>query len=313
MLDNDNIDKKTYSDLMEEIKKLNSDYQNLRRSKNYKIGKAINMTVTAVKTGKLSQAKKQFLRWENAVRSKRFAGIPQQVNQSFPPSNYFTNERIAVYTVVFGKYDSLLEPYCHPDNIDYYLITDQDVDLDKSLWVKKDISVFEPELKEMTNAEKNRFFKMNPFDVFPEYKYSIYIDGNIQVITDLSEYIYRIGSCGFAAHMHSSRDCVYEESKAIVFAKKETQENMDKHIEHLRNDRFPEHYGMLECNVLVRRNCPVCKKLMKEWWKEFLTYSKRDQISMPYILYKNGIQIDEVGTLGNNVYENPSFRIVTHN
>jgi len=57
----------------------------------------------------------------------------------------------------------------------------------------------------------------------------------------------------------------------------------------------------------------VCKKLMEEWWKEFLTYSKRDQISMPYVLYKNRISISEVGTLGNNVYENPSFRIVTHN
>ena len=104
-----------------------------------------------------------------------------------------------------------------------------------------------------------------------------------------------------------------QKDDVVVFAKKETQENMDKHIEHLRTDRFPEHYGMLECNVLVRRNCPVCKNLMKEWWKEFLTYSKRDQISMPYVLYKNGISIDEVGTLGNNVYENPSFRIVTHN
>ena len=313
MLDNDNIDKKIYSNLMEEIKKMNSDYQNLRKSKNYKIGKAINMTVTALKTGKLLQAKNQFLRWENAVRSKKFAGTPQKVNRTFPSSNYFTKERIAVYTVVFGKYDSFLEPYCHPDNIDYYLITDQEVDINKTSWIKMDISAFESELKGMTNAEKNRFFKMNPFDVFPDYQYSIYVDGNVQIITDLSEYIYRIGSCGFAAHMHSSRDCVYEESKAIVFAKKETQENMDRHIKHLRNDRFPAHYGMLECNVLVRRNNPVCKKLMEERWKEFLTYSKRDQISIPYVLYKNGITVDEVGTLGNNVYENPAFRIVTHN
>ena len=313
MLDNDNIDKKIYSNLMEEIKKMNSDYQNLRKSKNYKIGKAINMTVTALKTGKLLQAKNQFLRWENAVRSKKFAGTPQKVNRTFPSSNYFTKERIAVYTVVFGKYDSFLEPYCHPDNIDYYLITDQEVDINKTSWIKMDISAFESELKGMTNAEKNRFFKMNPFDVFPDYQYSIYVDGNVQIITDLSEYIYRLGSCGIAAHMHSSRDCVYEESKAIVFAKKETQENMDRHIKHLRNDRFPAHYGMLECNVLVRRNNPVCKKLMEEWWKEFLTYSKRDQISIPYVLYKNGITVDEVGTLGNNVYENPAFRIVTHN
>lgn len=313
MLDKDKIDKKIYSELMEEIKELNSDYKNLRRSKNYKIGKAINMTVAALRTGKFAQARKQFLRWRNAVCSKKFNGTPKRINRTYPSSNYFTNERIAVYTVVFGNYDTILEPYCHPDNIDYYFITDQEVDMGETSWKRMDISAFEPKLKGLSNTEKNRFFKMNPFDIFPEYQFSIYIDGNIQVITDLTEYIYRVGSCGFAAHMHSSRDCVYEESKAIVFAKKETQRNMDRHIKYLKINNFPEHYGMLECNVLVRRNNPICKKLMEEWWTEFLTYSKRDQISIPYVLYKNGIKIDDVGTLGNNVYENPSFRVVTHN
>lgn len=312
MFDNGNIDKTIYSELMEEIKRLNSDYQGLRKSRNYKIGKAVNMTVVAIKNRKVEQAKKQFIRWKNAVRAKKFLGTPQKVKKNFS-MNYFSNQRIAVYTVVFGKYDAIQEPYCHPDNIDYYLITDQDIDLNNSLWKKKDISGFENDLKNMSNAEKNRYFKMNPFDVFAEYEYSIYIDGNIQVISDLTEYIYRVGNCGFAAHMHSSRDCVYEESNAVLFAKKETKEHIDKHMEHLHEEHFPKHYGMLECNVLVRRKCDSCKQLMRDWWWEFLTYSKRDQLSIPYVLYKNGVSVSEVGTLGNNVYENPSFRIVTHN
>lgn len=312
MLDNNSIDKKLYTELMSEIKQLNIDYKMMRGSRNYKIGKAIDMTASAVKKGKVKQAEKQFLRWKNAVRSKKFVGTPKTVKGNFIP-NYFSNERIAVYTVVFGKYDIIQEPYCKPNNVDYYLITDQNIDLKNSIWKKKDISAFEDEISGMSNIEKNRYFKMNPFDVFPEYEYSIYIDGNIQVISDLTEYIYRIGNCGFAAHMHSSRDCVYEESKAVVFIKKETQENMDKHIRHLQDEEFPKHYGMLECNVLARKKCDICKHLMQDWWSEFRLYSKRDQISIPYVLYKNGILIEDVGTLGNNVYENPSFRVVTHN
>lgn len=312
MLDNDAVNKEIYSELMDEIKRLNLDYKEMRSSRIYKIGKAVDMTVSAIKSGKVEQAKKQFIRWKNAVQSKKFLGTPKKTKDIFTP-NYFANQRIAVYTVVFGKYDTIQEPYCHPDNIDYYLITDQDVDLKNSLWKKKDISGFENDLKNLSNIEKNRYFKMNPFDVFAEYEYSIYIDGNIQVISDLTEYIYRVGNCGFAAHMHSSRDCVYEESKAAVFAKKETQDQMDKHVEHLHKKSFPEHYGMLECNVLVRRKCDACKQLMRDWWREFLTYSKRDQMSIPYVLYKNGVSIEEAGTLGNNVYENPSFRVVTHN
>lgn len=312
MLDSGVVNKEVYSELMDEIKRLNSDYKAIRNSRIYKIGKAVNMTVAAIKGQEVKQAKKQFIRWKNAVRAQKFWGTPQKATNSFTP-NYFSNQRIAVYTVVFGKYDTIQEPYYQPSNIDYYLITDLDVDLSDSLWKKKDIFEFADDLKNMSNVEKNRYFKMNPFDVFAEYEYSIYIDGNIQVISDLTEYIYRVGNCGFAAHMHSSRDCVYEESKAVLFAKKETQEHMDKHMGHLHEENFPEHYGMLECNVLVRRKCDCCKQLMRDWWQEFMTYSKRDQISIPYVLYKNGISIADVGTLGDNVYENPSFRVVTHN
>lgn len=312
MLDNNCVDKATYSDLMDEIKRLNQEYKEMRSSRIYKIGKAIEMTAVAIRSRNIEPAKRQFVRWINAVQSKKFLGTPKKICDKFE-SNYFSNKRIAVYTVVFGKYDTIQEPYCHPNNIDYYIITDQDFDLKNSCWKKKDIVDFEKNIRNMSNVEKNRYFKMNPFDVFSEYEYTIYIDGNIQVISDLTEYIYRIGKCGFAAHMHSTRDCVYEESKAVVFAKKETQEHLDIHLEHLRSDKFPEHYGMLECNVLVRRNCDDSRQLMCDWWREFMMYSKRDQMSIPYVLYKNGVSIEEVGTLGNNVYENPSFRVVVHN
>ncbi len=313
MFDNNKIDKKIYSELMTELKLLNTEYRKLRKSKEYKSGKAVWMTLQSVKKLKISAARKQYIRWRQGVKAKKYATVVHNDFKAFEP-DYFLNDRVAVYTVVFGNVDNILEPYCSPDNIDYYLITDQDIDLSKSKWNKVDISSFEDELKNMTNVQKNRFFKMKPYIVFPEYKYSIYIDGNIQVITDLTEYINRISSkCGLAAHFHSSRDCVYEESKAIIFAKKETKENMQMHLKHLEENGFPKHYGMLECNVLARVHNDFCKKIMEEWFSEFMSYSKRDQISLPFVLYNNHIPISEVATLGINVHENPSFRVLTHN
>ena len=36
---------------------------------------------------------------------------------------------------------------------------------------------------------------------------------------------------------------------------------------------------------------------MEDWWKEIEKYSNRDQVSLPYVLWKNGYQIGDVGTL----------------
>lgn len=312
MFEKSSVEKKIYSELMEEIKQLNLDYKGLRSENSFRIANAASMLLKLVKQRDFITIKKLVNRWVNGIRSRKFIGQTKKVKNT-KECNYFSSERIAVYTVVFGKYDKLLEPYCHPDNIDYYIVTDQEIENTGTAWKKIDITKFSDMLDGLSNAEKNRFFKMKPHLLFPNYNYSIYIDGNIQIISDLTEYIHYVGACGLAAHMHSSRDCVYEESEAAVFAGKESKANMSKHINHLRNQKFPEHFGMLECNVLVRRHNNVCKKLMDEWWTEFMKFSKRDQMSLPYVIYKNNISIYDVGTLGNNVNNNPSFRINSHN
>lgn len=76
---------------------------------------------------------------------------------------------------------------------------------------------------------------------------------------------------------------------------------------------MPKNYGLLQCNIIVREhNNPLCIKIMEEWWQEFQKYSKRDQISLPHVLYMNNVKVEQVGILGNNVYMNPSFRILLH-
>ena len=38
--------------------------------------------------------------------------------------DYFSEDRIAIYTCIIGAYDEILEPVFIPDNCDFYLITD---------------------------------------------------------------------------------------------------------------------------------------------------------------------------------------------
>ena len=58
---------------------------------------------------------------------------------------------------------------------------------------------------------------------------------------------------------------------------------------------MPHNYGLLETCVIARKhNLDICKKVMNDWWNEFMHTPRRDQLSLTYVLYKNGITVDEV-------------------
>lgn len=310
MLEN-NISRTVYFLLNQRLEEQNKEYLYLMSTKEYKIGSFICRLINCIKSRKWRSIRGYFwnFKWNKNVP------ISNDVNnhkdkREFNEYDYFINERIAVYACVFGKYDQLQEPVIKPDNIDYYIVTDQDIPKGSS-W--KTVTWENHIKKSFSNVEKNRFFKMHPECLFPEYRYSIYIDGNIKVISDLTPYIKLLGKTGMGFHYHNQRSCTYKELEAIKLAHKVRRKEADNYTNYLKKNHFPQNYGLLECNVIVREhNNPICKKVMLDWWEQFLNRIKRDQVSLPFILYSNGIKIDEVAVLGNNVYSNFSFRIIKH-
>ena len=77
---------------------------------------------------------------------------------------------------------------------------------------------------------------------------------------------------------------------------------------------MPANYGLLQCSVIARdHSSSIMKDIMNEWWKLFLsTSTKRDQLIIPYILYKHGISVDSLCTLGGNVITYPGLETVGH-
>ena len=99
-------------------------------------------------------------------------------DNSFNLKNYlsYPKKRVAVYTCLFGKYDKIHEPLFINPNVDYFIITDQDVS-ECSAWKKKELdNIFGTE--KMSSIEKNRFLKIMPHLFLKDYDYSIYIDAN---------------------------------------------------------------------------------------------------------------------------------------
>lgn len=310
MFYSDKLDENVYSDLMEQIKKVNLDWLDLRTSRQYKLGLVFNEVTTDISHLNLCALAKSIKRWTRGAKSKRIQSKEKQRLKFETKPNYFSHERIAIYTAVFGPYDQVPEPYCKPDNCDFFIFTDQKDSIRDSVWNKIESP---DEIKGYSNAQKNRYLKMHPHELFSEYKYSIYIDGNVQIVTDLTEYINILGSSGLGTHLHDSRNCIFLELETIIATGRENRENAKKHLLYIKESGIPEAYGLLQCNVIVREHDnPICVSIMENWWNEYQTYTKRDQISLPHVLYLKGIKIDEVGVLGNNIYRNPSFRVLNH-
>lgn len=290
------------------LQKQNEKYCLLLESKEYKLGVTITRLLDCVLHLKVKSALGYIRSLLVKKSKKKDYFFDKEYQYVGIEDNFFSTERIAVYTSIFGAYDSIKEPLFIPSNIDYYIITDQDVPED-SLWTKMDVDIPDG----LSLVEKNRYIKMHPHLYFSQYKYSIYVDGSVNIVADMTPFIWKIGNVGIAVHKHSERSCLYDELQYAIDSYKLTKEQSIKYRDYIQEQGMPRQYGLCECGIIARKhNENICKEIMELWWEEFQKNVKRDQISFPYVLYKKNISINEVCTLGKNIYKNNFFRIDRH-
>lgn len=213
----------------------------------------------------------------------------------------------AVFTCITGNYDRVNEPKFYSDNCDYYLISDENSEKLKGMqWI--DIRTVVPD-KVVDNIRRNRFCKINAPYIFSEYKYSIYIDGTIEILGDLNKYINKIGKSGIAIFKHPERNCIYQEAVACGVRKADSVSKIYTQVTDYFNEGMPYDFGLFECTILIRDNSnPICQKIMLDWWNEVFNRSYRDQLSFTYCLWKNGLKYEDVGILGENYRTSVEFR-----
>lgn len=246
--------------------------------------------------------------------------IDRQFNYDFNHDyelNYQENKlgissKIVVYTSIFGNYDHLIEPLYKSQYCDYYVITDQIVPANSS-WKKYDTSSI-TDFEELDNYKKSKYCKMFPDILFPEYDYSIWVDGNVQITADMYPFVDRMGDAKMATFNNPLHNCIYTEAIFNVCQNNAKIDELFKQIEKYRSDGFPPKYGMRECTIIARLHSdPECKELMVSWWEQVNTYTMRDQISLPYVLWKHGKSIEYIKLLGDNWRWNPRLIWFPHN
>ena len=295
------------SNFFDEIEKLNLEYLEIKESEEYLNGlKSKNLKkmikgfhfITILKKIKMELG---FRKYNRPVDYKLIS-----INNAIDK-----NAKIVVYSCITGSYDSVYEPAFNLPNVEYILFSDTKIKTEKwkNIVIPKEIIE-----KYNSNILVNRYYKMNPHEVFKDnnYDYSIYVDGNVKIISNIAKLVTRINKdYGIAFHYHSARKCIYNEGKLCKITKKGNKANIDKQLKRYKEEGFPSDYGMTECNVIVSDlNNKESKKILTEWWNEFLkSESFRDQLSLPYVLWKNNIKIESIATLGLSVFKNPIVRV----
>lgn len=224
----------------------------------------------------------------------------------YPCISNDNGKNIAVYTCITGDYDDFQETECIADHCDYFLISEKKPDNIKYYkWINVNDVI--PDYVD-DNARRNRFCKINGDILFSNYKYSIYIDGNVIPRRDISDYILKLGKSGIACHKHLTQRCLYIEAIRCIKYQRDSELLIKKQMNKYLKENMPKSYGGFECTMLVRENNNVlCRKVMHDWWREVFVYSSRDQLSFTYSLWKNGLCQDDVGVLGEGFYMNKDF------
>ena len=231
--------------------------------------------------------------------------------EAFLVNEYKDVGRGAVYTAVYGNYDVIEEPMYVNPKLDYFAFTDGDLPVD-SVWNKVEISQY-PQLKDLDNYHRAKYIKMFPYEFLQDYDFSIWVDGNVNLIADTYPLAIMSKGSPMATYSNPIHDCIYTEARYMIFQGRLPADGAKIQMSDYRQAGFSEHLGMREFSIIYRDHSnKECYDLMKEWWEHVNKYTMRDQLSLPFILWKNGKTIDYIKSLGENWRWNPRFRVSEH-
>ncbi len=198
-----------------------------------------------------------------------------------------------IYSCITGNYDEVPVHDYVDDSWDYLLYTDNNSLLENEKihhWKIRKL-----EFAGLDSTRNARFHKLNPHLLFPEYKYSLWLDGNINIKRRV--YYKRVES--FIAQKekivvpkHYVCNCSYDEALELKAQRIDYKKIIDAEIEFLEAEKFPHDIGLYDTSMIFREhNDNTIISAQELWWQMLVNYSRRDQLSFVYSFWKYEINI----------------------
>lgn len=142
--------------------------------------------------------------------------------------------------------------------------------------------------------------------------WSVYLDGSLtpkgEVRADVESWL---ANHDMALFKHPWRTCAYAEIDECVARGKLESREAEKCRSHLRLAGFPRDFGLWACGMIARRvHCNALQMFAAPLWWDMVQHVPRDQIWLPYILWKLKDSAKRLKTIDKDIYNNKflSFR-----
>lgn len=200
--------------------------------------------------------------------------------------------RVAVYTCTYASYDILLSPHRVTPNCDFIAFVDEPQPTAKR-WNSRPLPA---QIKDLPQNEANRFCKLFPMRILPEYDISIYLDGNIFIGADLTPLIKEFVASGadLALFPGQANRTVEQEIELTLergAVREDRRAAAARQLEDLRAKGEAD-LPITMNGVLFRKHAsPHLEPLMQAWWEDINKYAMRDQYGLPGLLQKSPVKV----------------------
>lgn len=157
-------------------------------------------------------------------------------------------------------------------------------------WIVKNI-----DLKDLNSPYSARLMgklaKSLGHKIFPDARWFVWHDYNHRCVIDPSVIASILDNKGVRLGLfkHSLRDCAYTEAE-VVRGVRELPQNIDKTIQYLRANKFPDRAGLFELTAFYRKNDLQVNTLFESLYEMCHRFTSRDQVLFPYLLSESGIK-----------------------
>lgn len=255
-----------------------------------------------------SMGKKLSYNQANNINPVIFNEVKPNENEVFQK----IDRKICIYTTLYGDRDELPVINTRTDGIDYICFSDRLHD--NSDW---EVVIVPPEFFD-NNLDAKRF-KVLPHRYLSKYDASLFVDANTFLFGNLDELfkVYLLNE-EFVMWKHPERSDVAWEVATIIAHRRHRPLEIINQLECYVQEGMPTNVGIAEGSFIWRvHNNNMLNLFMDQWWEHINRFSKRDQLSLSYLMWKNNFRPkvlpDYLGNGRKNVYFNKfSHKDVLH-
>lgn len=199
-----------------------------------------------------------------------------------------------IYTSIIGGVDQLSAA---PDleNVSFHCYSDIGI---KS----KNYTVFPQKVGE------NKWLQSRKFKILSHNYYqkkSLWIDGRVEVKASVLDFISEHSQKDFTVFKHPYSSSIQEEAqRCLDVGILEDGQLIHKQLKKYREEGFKDHW-LMAGGIILRKNSKVCQAINNLWWKELNEFPTRDEISLPFVLWKLGLKVN---VLDLDIFNNPYFK-----